>query len=46
MKLWGLILSSGTLHLVGWVKLIPGYVGFRFTQSNLHFVSSITQCKT
>jgi len=37
----GLILPSATLYLVGWVEPISGYVGFRFTQSNLHFVSSI-----
>jgi hypothetical protein len=25
---------------------MSGYVGFRFTQPNLHFVSSIVQCET
>jgi hypothetical protein len=43
---WGLVLSSATLHFVGWVEPISGYVGFRFTQPNLHFVSSIVQCET
>jgi hypothetical protein len=42
----GLVLSSATLHFVGWVEPISGYVGFRFTQPNLHFVSSIVQCET
>jgi hypothetical protein len=42
----GLILPSATLHFVGWVELISGYVGFRFTQPNLHVVSSIAQCET
>jgi len=39
-------LASATLHFVGWVEPISGYVGFRFTQPNLHFVSSIVQCET
>jgi hypothetical protein len=43
---WGLIPASGTLLFVGWVEPISGYVGFRFTQLNLHFVSSIVQCET
>jgi hypothetical protein len=42
----GLNLSSATLLFVGWVEPISGYVGFRFTQPNLQFVSSIVQCKT
>ena len=42
----GLILSLATLPFVGWVEPISGYVGFRFTQPNLQFVSSIVQCKT
>jgi hypothetical protein len=42
----GLILASATLYVVGWVELISDYVGFRFTQPNLHFVSSIVQCET
>jgi hypothetical protein len=36
----------GTLHFVGWVEPISGYVGFRFTQPNRHFVSSIVLCET
>ena len=36
----------GHFIFVGWVEPILGYVGFRFTQSNLHFVSSIVQCET
>jgi len=39
-------MASTTLHFVGWVDPISGYVGFRFTQSNLHVVSSIVQCET
>jgi hypothetical protein len=27
-----MILPSATLHFVGWVEPISGYVGFRFTQ--------------
>ena len=42
----GLILPSATLHFVGWVEPISGSVGFRFTQPNLHLVSSIAQCET
>ena len=42
----GLILSSATLLFVGWVEPISGYVGFRFTQPNLHFVTSTVQCET
>jgi hypothetical protein len=42
----GLIPASATLFFVGWVEPISGYVGFRFTQPNLHFVSSIVQCET
>jgi hypothetical protein len=34
------------MHFVGWVEPISGYVGFRFTLPNLHFVSSIVQCET
>ncbi len=41
-----LILTSATLHFVGWVEPISGYVGFRFTQPNLHVGSSIAQCET
>jgi hypothetical protein len=41
-----LVLSSATLNFVGCVEPISGYVGFRFTQANLHFVSSIVQCET
>ena len=43
---WGLIIASVTLLFLGWVEHISGYVGFRFTQPNLHFVSSIVQCET
>jgi len=42
----GLILTPATLHFVGWVEPISGYVGFRFTQPNLHFVSTIMLCET
>ena len=42
----GLILAWATLLFVGWVEPISGYVGFRFTQPNLHFVTSIVQCET
>ncbi len=45
-KKTGLVLSSATLHFVGWVEPISGYVGFRFTQPNLHFVNSIVLCET
>ena len=45
-EIWGLILSSATLYFVGWVEPISDYVGFCFTQPNLHFVSSIVQCET
>jgi hypothetical protein len=43
---WGLIPASGALLFVGWVEPIAGYVGFRFTQPNLHVVSSIVLCET
>jgi len=46
IKNWGLILSSATLLFVGWVEPISRYVGFRYTQPNLHVVSSIVQCET
>jgi hypothetical protein len=41
-----LILTPATLNIVGWVEPISGYVGFRFTQHNLLFDSSIAQCET
>jgi hypothetical protein len=41
-----LVLPSANLHFVVWVEPISDYVGFRFTQPNLHFVSSIVQCET
>ena len=42
----GVVLTSATLHFVGWVEPISGYFGFRFSQPNLHFVSAIVQCET
>jgi hypothetical protein len=34
------------LHFVGWVEPAPGFVGFRCTQPNLHFVGVIAKCET
>jgi hypothetical protein len=34
------------LHFVGWDEHTLSFVGFRFTQPNLHFISSIAQCET
>jgi hypothetical protein len=34
------------LHFVGWVELTPGFIGFRCTQSNLHFAGAIAKCET
>ena len=42
----GMILPSATLHFVGWVEPTPDFVGFRCTQSNLHFAGSNAQCET
>ena len=42
----GLILPSATLHLVGWVEPVAGYVGFLRRRTNLEFVSSIAYCET
>jgi hypothetical protein len=30
----------------GWVEPIPGFVGFRCTQINLHFAGVIAKCET
>jgi hypothetical protein len=38
--------TSATLHFVGWVEPILGYVGFRFTLPNLQFANSIVQSET
>jgi hypothetical protein len=38
-----LFLPLATLHFVGWIEPISGYFGFRFTQLNLHFISSIAK---
>jgi hypothetical protein len=46
MKKSRLVLPLANLHFVGWVEPILGYVGFRFAQPNLHFVSSIAPCET
>ena len=45
-QFWGLNLSWATLHFVGWVEQTLGFVGFRFTQPSLHFISSIAQYET
>jgi hypothetical protein len=42
----GLNLTWATLHFVGWDEHTLSFVGFRFTQPNLHFTSSIAQCET
>jgi hypothetical protein len=39
-------MSCATLHFVGWVSPTPGFVGFRCTQTNLHFTGAITKCET
>jgi hypothetical protein len=39
LELMGLNLAWATLHFVGWVEHNLGFVGFRFTQPNLHFYS-------
>ena len=41
-----LVLSLAILHLVGWIELTPGFVGFRCTQTNLHFAVVIENCET
>jgi len=41
----GMILPSATLHFVGWVEPVSGYVGFCFTQPDLHIVSSNAYCE-
>ncbi|MEE4264852.1 MAG: hypothetical protein V2I56_19365 [Desulfobacteraceae bacterium] len=41
-----LVPSRATLHFVGWVELTPSFVGFRCTQSNLHFASATAKCET
>ena len=41
-----LVLSWATLPFVGWVEPTPGFVGFRCTQTNLHFAGVIAKCKT
>jgi len=46
IKIWGLNLTWATLHFVGWVDHTLSFVGFRYTQPNLHFISSIAQCET
>ena len=40
-----LVLSWAALHF-GWVEPIPGFVGFRCTQPNLHFAGVIANCET
>jgi len=45
-KIQGPILPSATLHLVGWVEPVAGYVGFLRRRTNLEFVSSIAYCET
>jgi hypothetical protein len=40
------VLSWIILHFVGWVEPTPGFVGFRCTQSNLHFAGAIANCET
>jgi hypothetical protein len=32
----------GHFAFVGWVEPTPGFVGFRYTQSNLHFAGVIS----
>jgi hypothetical protein len=41
-----LVLPRATLHCVGWVEPVPGFVGFRCTQPNLHFAAVIANCET
>jgi hypothetical protein len=41
-----LVLSLATLDFVGWVGTIPGFVGFRCTQPNLHVAGGITKYET
>ena len=36
----------GHFAFVGWVEPIPGLVGFRCTQPNLHFAGVIANCIT
>jgi hypothetical protein len=36
----------GHFAFVGWVEPIPGFVGFRCTQPNLHFSGVIAKCET
>ena len=36
----------GHFAFVGWVEPIPGFVGFRCTQPNLHFAGVIANCIT
>jgi hypothetical protein len=36
----------GHFAFVGWVEPIPGFVGFRCTQPNLHFAGVIGNCIT
>ena len=38
--------TSATLHFVGWVEPVSGFVGFRFTLPNLRVVNSIVQSET
>ena len=41
-----LVLSWVTLHFVGWVEPTPDFVGFRFTQPNLHIAGVIAKGET
>jgi hypothetical protein len=36
----------GHFAFVGWVEPMPGFVGFRCTQTNLHFATVIAKCET
>jgi len=38
------IIAAGSL--VGWVEPTPGFVGFRCTQTNLHFAEVFANCET
>jgi hypothetical protein len=40
------VLSRAFLHFVGWVEPSPDFVGFRYTQPNLHFAGIILKGET
>ena len=40
------VLFQTSSHFVGWVEPTPDFVGFRYTQPNLHFAVGILKFKT